>query len=162
LDALGWTSSITLSDAVACAGFVAALAGLGMNAFQVWMLVRQLRLDAIIRITESSRRFAAIAIERPELWESMQVAEPRSGHEGFRRDRFIQLWLNHVVVVWKCWRSGMLDAGDWEACCRDIQSILVLPAVQEEWLRVRDFYPREFQRELARVGNGVVTAAGGP
>ncbi len=149
----------SLSDLAAFAGFVVALVGLAMNTFQVRLLVRQIRLDALIRIADSSRRFAAIAIERPELWESMQIAEPRSGHEGFRRDRFIQLWLNHVVVVWKCWRSGMLDSGDWEACCRDIESILVLPAVREEWLRVRDFYPREFQREVSRVSQGVVSAA---
>jgi hypothetical protein len=145
----------------AFAGFVFALAGLAMNTFQIRLLVRQIRLDALIRIADSSRRFAAIAIERPELWEAMQIAEPRSGHEGFRRDRFIQLWLNHVVVVWKCWRSGMLDVDDWEACCRDIESILALPAVQEEWLRVRDYYPRAFQQELGRVSNGAVTAAHG-
>jgi hypothetical protein len=89
----------------------------------------------------------------------MQIAEPCSGHEGFRRDRFIQLWLNHVVVVWKCRRNGMLDADDWDACCRDIESILALPAVREEWLRVRDYYPKAFQQELARVSNGAVTAA---
>ena len=153
--------ALSLSDAIAGAGFLTALVGLGMNTFQVRLLVRQLRLDAIMRLTESSRRFAAIAIERPELWESIQVAEPCCKHESFRRDRYIQLWLNHVVVVWKCWHNGMLEAGDWEACCRDIESFLCLPAVQEEWLRVRDFYPRGFQRELARVSNGTVKAAEG-
>jgi hypothetical protein len=160
VDAL-WPSPLSLTDIVAVFGFLVALVGLGTNTFQVRLLVRQIRLDSLIRIADSSRRFAAIAIERPELWEAMQIAEPRSGHEGFRRDRFIQLWLNHVVVVWKCWRSGMLDAGDWEACCRDIEAILSLPAVQEEWLRVRDYYPRAFQQELARVSNGTVTAAVG-
>jgi hypothetical protein len=161
VDAL-WLSPTSLTDILALLGFLVALVGLGTNTFQVRILVRQIRLDALIRIADSSRRFAAIAIERPELWEAMQIAEPRSGHEGFRRDRFIQLWLNHVVVVWKCWRSGMLDTGDWEACCRDIESILSLPAVREEWLRVRDYYPRAFQQELARVSNGAVTAAVGP
>ncbi len=100
MDAL-WPYPISLTDIVAVFGFLVALVGLGTNTFQVRLLVRQIRLDALIRIADSSRRFAAIAIERPELWEAMQIAEPRSGHEGFRRDRFIQLWLNHVVVVWK-------------------------------------------------------------
>ena len=154
-----WSSHLSLPDLVAVFGFVVALVGLGMNTFQVRLLVRQIRLDALVRIADSSRRFASIAIERPELWEAMQIAEPCSGHEGFRRDRFIQLWLNHVVVVWKCRRNGMLDADDWGACCRDIESILALPAVREEWLRVRDYYPKAFQQELARVSNGAVTAA---
>jgi hypothetical protein len=92
----------------------------------------------------------------------MQIAEPRSGHEGFRRDRFIQLWLNHVVVVWKCWRSGMLDADDWEACCRDIEAVLALPAVREEWLRVRDYYPRPFQQDLVDLSRGALTPASRP
>lgn len=35
--------------------------------------------------------FVSGDVERPELWEAMQIAELRSGHEGFRRDRFIQL-----------------------------------------------------------------------
>ena len=160
LEAL-WPLPISLSDAIGCAGFLLALIGLGMNTFQVRLLVRQNRLDALVRIADSSRRFAVIAIERPDLWDSLLMAEPRSGHEGFQRDRFIQLWLNHVVVVWKCWRSRMLGLDDWEACCRDIEVLLALPAVQEEWLRVRDFYPRAFQRELSKVSKGRVKPATG-
>jgi hypothetical protein len=157
-----WTFPLSLPDLGAIAGLVVALFGLGTNTFQLRVLVRQIRLDALIRIADSSRRFAVIAIERPELWEAMQIAEPRSGHEGFRRDRFIQLWLNHVVVVWKCWRSGMLDADDWEACCRDIEAVLALPAVREEWLRVRDYYPRPFQQDLADLSRGALTPASRP
>lgn len=40
-----------------------------------------------------------------------------------------------------------------------IKSILALPAVQEEWLRVGDYSPKAFQLDLARVRNGAVTAA---
>ena len=53
----------------------------------------------------------------------------------------------------------MLDAEDSEACCQCIESILALPAVQEEWLRVGDYSPKAFQQELARVRNRTVTAA---
>lgn len=157
-----WLGALTLGDAVACAGFMTAMAGLALNTFQIRLVVRQLRLDAIIRITDSSRCMAAVGIEHPDLWGAIQVSEPSSLHDAFRRDRFIQLWLNHVLMVWKCWQHGMLEAGEWEACCRDIGSLAALPAVQEEWLRVRDFYPRGFQRELARVSNGAVTAADSP
>jgi hypothetical protein len=161
VDAL-WPSPVSLTDIVAVLGFLVALVGLGMNTFQVRMLVRQLRLDASIRLTDSNRRVVSVAIERPELWEAIQIAEPRSSHDGFRRDRLIQLWLNHTLMVWKCHQNGMLEADDWEACCRDTRAFMELPAVREEWLRVRDFYPREFQREVARVSNGAVTAAVGP
>jgi hypothetical protein len=152
---------LSLTDLVAVFGFLVALVGLAMNTFQVRMLVRQLRLDASIRLTDSNRRVVSVAIERPELWESMQVAEPTSRDEAFRRDRLIQLWLNHTLMVWKCRQHGMLEAGDWDACCRDTQAFMELPAVREEWLRVRDFYPRDFQREISRVSNGAVTAATG-
>jgi len=47
----------------------------------------------------------------------------------------------------------MLDADDSEACCQYIKSILALPAVQEEWLRVGDYSPKAFQQDLARVRN---------
>jgi hypothetical protein len=161
VDALGLLS-LSLPDIVAVFGFLVALAGLGMNTFQVWMLVRQLRLDASIRLTDSNRRVVSVAIERPELWESMQVAEPTSRHDAFRRDRLIQLWLNHTLLVWRCRQYGMLETGDWDACCRDTQVLMELPAVQEEWLRARDFYPRDFQREISRLSNGAVTAATGP
>ena len=53
----------------------------------------------------------------------------------------------------------MLDTDDSEACCQYIMSILALPAVQEEWRRVGDYFPKAFQQELARVRNGAVTAA---
>ena len=57
------------------------------------------------------------------------------------------------MVVWKCRQSGMLDTDDSEACCQYIMSILALPAVQEEWLRVADYSPKAFQEDLARVRN---------
>jgi hypothetical protein len=156
-----WNGSVSLSDGVALAGFIIALIGLGMNTFQVQMLVRQLRLDAMLRVAESSRRFATVGIERPELWESVRSKDSKGGPEEILRSRFIQLWLNHVVIVWKCWRSGMLDASDWDACCRDIESLLSLPAVREEWFRVRVFYPRSFQEEVGRLCFGVGEAVGG-
>ncbi len=156
-----WLSFVPLSDAVALAGFIIALVGLGMNTVQVRLLVRQLRLDAVLRIAESSRGFTVVSIERPELWDSLQHLGPTAGPENLRRNRFIQLWLNHAVVVWKCWRAGMLEVGDWEACRRDMESILAFPAVREEWLRVRDFYPRGFQQELSDVVGGTPTVANG-
>ncbi len=68
---------------VALAGFFIALVGLGMNTFQVQMLVRQLRLDAMLRVAESSRRFATVGIERPELWASIQSKDfPRRPRRG--------------------------------------------------------------------------------
>ncbi len=99
MDALGFPE-LSLTDLVAVFGFLVALVGLAMNTFQVRMLVRQLRLDASIRLTDSNRRVVSVAIERPELWESMHEAEPPSRHEAFRRDRLIQLWLNHSLMVW--------------------------------------------------------------
>ena len=47
----------------------------------------------------------------------------------------------------------MLDADDSEACYQCIESILALPAVQEELLRVSDYSPKAFQQDLARVRN---------
>ena len=119
--------------------------------FQVRLLIRQLRLDAMLRVAESSRRFASVGIERPELWEAVGSKELKSGSDLVLRCRFIQLWLNHVVIVWKCWRTGMMDSSDWETCCRDIESILSLPAVREEWFRVQGFYPLRFQEDMARL-----------
>ena len=148
---LSWTGSMTLSDGVALAGFLTALIGLGINAFQVRLLIRQLRLDAMLRVAESSRRFATVGIDRPELWDLVGSKESKSGPELVLRCRFIQLWLNHVVVVWKCWRTGMMDSSDWETCCRDIESILSLPAVRVEWFRVQGFYPLRFQADMARL-----------
>ena len=68
-----WTFPLSLPDLGAIAGLVVALFGLGTNTFQLRVLVRQIRLDALIRIADSSRRFAVIAIERAELWEAMQI-----------------------------------------------------------------------------------------
>ena len=50
-----------------------------------------------------------------------------------------------------CWRTGMMDSSDWETCCRDIESILSLPAVRVEWFRVQGFYPLRFQADMARL-----------
>jgi hypothetical protein len=114
------------------------------NTAMPWFSNRQLS-------TGFGTTLTTVGIDRPELWEAVGSKESKSGSDLVLRCRFIQLWLNHVVIVWKCWRTGMMDSSDWETCCRDIESILSLPAVRDEWFRVQGFYPLRFQEDMARL-----------
>jgi hypothetical protein len=144
LSALGWGKEGAL---------VAVLAGLAFTLVQLAMLRRQLQLDALLRIMEANRALVALGFAHPTVWTVMEDG-PVLGAEAQVRRRYLQLWLNHMQVLWTAWRLGVVSGGEWQAYQEDMAAFLDSQCVQAHWARVARYYPRGFRRLIATLSPG--------
>lgn len=126
-----------------------AAIGILLTLAELRLLRRQLRLDALIKITDSNREILALGFAHPELWSSLEVV----GGTDERSDpaapqRYLQLWTNHLYLIWGARRQGMVSDGEWEAYLCDMAGLLRLTPFRKHWLRAARFYPRRFRRTL--------------
>ena len=98
-----------------------ASVGILMTLTQLVLLRRQLKLDALIKITDSNRAIVAMGIAHPQFlptWGSSTSAggpgEAGSGETDLRR-RYLQLWINHMQLMWGAWRLGVISREEWNA-----------------------------------------------
>ncbi|HOW64847.1 MAG TPA: hypothetical protein P5186_18265 [Candidatus Paceibacterota bacterium] len=133
-------------------GLAAAVGGILLALLQVRLLRRQLKLDALIKIMDSNREIVAMGFEYPVLWSALDDETATVFAEEARaRRRYLQLWINHVQVIWEAWRLGLVAGAEWEAYRSDITELLRVPALREHWEKAARFYPRGFQRLVARL-----------
>jgi hypothetical protein len=134
-----------------------ASVGILITLTQLVLLRRQLKLDALIKITDSNRAIVAMGIAHPQFlppWGSSASAgspgEAGSGERDLRR-RYLQLWINHMQLMWGAWRLGVISREEWNAYRLDMADLLRLPASRDHWDRVARFYPKGFRRFVAEL-----------
>jgi hypothetical protein len=138
-----------LAELANLAGLLVALAGIGFTAVQLVLLRRQLRLDALIQIMDSNREIVGLGIEHSAVWSA--IDEPAaSGVDARTRRHYLQLWVNHMLIMWMAWRLGLVSGVEWEAYGADMADFLRSPSLQAHWAAVSRFYPASFR--------GVITA----
>src|SRR6185503_5293421 len=110
-----------------------------ITARQVSLLSRQLRLDSLIKISDANREIVSLGFEKPSLWKVLydtnELHDPKSAEE---RKRYLQLWFNHIHVIWKSYHLDLLDRYEWEACRADIAGALKIRSLQTHWTEVRN------------------------
>lgn len=113
---------------------------------QVSLLNRQLRLDSLIKISDSNREIISIGFERPELWKVFYDSSKNdNGHQTEEIKRYLQLWFNHMHIIWKAWSLGLLDKHEWAACRTDMLEFLAVDSLRQHWTDSSRFYPQPFQ-----------------
>lgn len=150
------------ADAVAwvnVGGLLVAAVGISLTLLQLRLLRRQLMLDALVRIMDSNRAIVALGFEHPGVWSSLHSGATVLAEEAQLRRRYLQLWTNHMQMIWGAWRLGLVSRREWEAYRRDMADFLRVPAWQEHWAQVSDYYPRGFRRLVAAL---VATGEGQP
>ena len=143
---------VRAADAVAwvnVGGLLVAAVGISLTLLQLRLLRRQLMLDALVRIMDSNRAIVALGFEHPGVWSSLHSGATVLAEEAQLRRRYLQLWTNHMQMIWGAWRLGLVSRREWEAYRRDMSDFLRVPAWQEHWAQVAEFYPRGFRRLVA-------------
>lgn len=138
---MGWVDEVPL---------LVALAGLVITLIQLSWLRRQLQLDALLRIMDSNRALVALGFDHPQLWTLLEDA-PAVGSEVQVRRRYLQLWLNHMQILWTAWRLGVVSGLEWQAFERDMRDSLKTRCLQEHWKQVAGYYPKGFGRLIAQL-----------
>lgn len=151
IGALGeWLKTIGAAELASLAGLGVALVGICLTFLQLFLLRRQLKLDALIRIMDSNRQIVALGFEHPVVWAALEgkcgalLAEEILAHR-----RYLQLWMNHMQIMWAAWHLGLVSGCEWEAYRLDMTEFLRIKALQEHWARVAPFYPAGFRRLIA-------------
>ena len=145
----GWPAA-NVAELANVAGLFVALVGMAFTLAQLVLLRRQLKLDALIRIMDSNRAIVTLGFEHPAVWTVLERTSPDPGPtEGSAARRYLQLWVNHMLILWMAWRLGLVSGGEWEAYRLDMTEFLRAPSLRAHWVRVSRFYPRKFQELIA-------------
>ena len=143
---LNLISDSDISTVIAGLALTVSLFVMFLVARQVSLLNRQLRLDSLIKISEGNREIISIGFEKPELWkvlyDSSEIHDSKSAEE---RKRYLQLWFNHIHIIWKAHDLKLLDRHEWNACQADIADFLRIRSLRTHWSEVRNCYPEPFQ-----------------
>ncbi|MCP5524078.1 MAG: hypothetical protein H7A46_21280 [Verrucomicrobiales bacterium] len=149
---LGWIRSVGAGELANLATLAVATVGIFLTLSQLTLLRRQLRLEALIQITDSNREILALGFAHPHLW-TLLDASAGAGDAGasFAQQRYLQLWTNHLHLMWGAHRLGMVSNGEWEAYRRDMAGLIRLAPFRQYWLGVARFYPRRFRRAISEL-----------
>lgn len=135
------------------AGLFVALVGMAFTLGQLVLLRRQLKLDALIRILDSNRAIVTLGFEHPTVAAvgETEALDCTPGEVAASR-RYLQLWINHMLMLWMAWRLGLVSGGEWAAYRLDMTEFLRASSLRAHWRRVARFYPRPFQALMASLG----------
>jgi hypothetical protein len=145
-----WMGTAGLAELANGVGLFVALAGIALTLAQLRLFRRQLQLDALIKIMESNREIVALGFAHPLVWAALESGTVLA-EEARARRRYLQLWTNHMQIMWAAWQLGLVSGREWQAYRLDLGEFLRSPALQEHWAAVARFYPKGFQRLVAEL-----------
>lgn len=149
---IAFVRGLEVADVVGLAGFVLALAGIALTFGQLILLRRQLRLDALIRIIDSNRELVCLGIQHPAVLSALDEAPSSdTGELSAAQRRYLQLWINHLQLVWTLRTAGLVNRYEWEAYRLDMAACLRIGRFREHWRRVVCFYPKGFRGLVAEL-----------
>ena len=154
--AWGAQGNFDFAQLAAVGGLFAALAGITLTLVQLHLFRRQLKLEALIQIMDSNREIVSLGFEHPDLWRALDCQDRAVlAEEATTQRRYLQLWTNHMQVMWAAWRLGLVSGSEWQAYRLDLAEGLKSPALRAHWESVARYYPREFQRLVTRLSGSV-------
>ena len=154
--AWGGLGSFDFAQLATLGGLFAALAGITLTFVQLHLFRRQLKLEALIQIMDSNRAIVSLGFEHPELWRALDLQEGAIlAGEAMAQRRYLQLWTNHMQVMWAAWRLGLVSGSEWQAYRLDMAEGLKSPALRAHWASVARYYPGEFQKLVTRLSVSV-------
>lgn len=152
---LEWIGATGWAQLVNAGGLFAAAAGIALTLAQLGLFRRQLKLDALIKIMDSNRQIVSLGFEHPDVWSSLEgETSALQVEEAMARRRYLQLWTNHMQIMWAAQQLGLVSEGEWQAYRQDLSEFLRSPSLQEHWRNVARFYPEGF-RELVSELSGL-------
>ena len=152
---LEWIGTVEWGELANAGGLFVAVAGIALTLAQLRLFRRQLKLDALIRIVDSNREVVSLGFEHPRVWTAMERSgETVSSSEALVRRRYLQLWTNHMQIMWAAWRLGLVPEREWAAYRQDLGEFFRTPALREHWTSVARFYPKGFRRLVTQLLEG--------
>jgi hypothetical protein len=142
-----WVRAGGAAELANVGGLLVALAGILLTLIQLLLLRRQLKLDALIKIMDSNREIVALGFEHPVVWSAVETGSGALlAEEALAQRHYLQLWMNHMQIIWAAWRLGLVSGREWEAYRQDMVEFFRVQSLREHWAKVARFYPPGFQK----------------
>ena len=149
---IAWLRAVGAAELANLGVLFVALAGIGLTLLQLLLLRRQLKLEALIQITDSTREIVSLGFTHPVVWSVLDGnSATLLAHEALAQRRYLQLWTNHMQVMWAAWQMGLVSGHQWAAYRLDMAEFFRIKALREHWTKVAHYYPPGFQRLMVEL-----------
>lgn len=132
---------------------VVAVLSAAFTFYQLRFFKSQVYLEANSRILENTKSLISMGFQDAELF-NVFSGIPFANQEKQRR--YLQLWVNHIFIVWTSATEGLLTDSCWQAYSRDNKEFFSLRSVREHWEMVKDHYSAEFCNYIAGISTDPV------
>lgn len=122
---------------------VVSLATLIVLLWQIGMLLRQLRFNAVLQIYDINRDLIGRALGDADL---RNLLEGEAIADVSKEKRYYQLWINQIQLIYLGWRSHFLPRSSWIGLRKDIGDFAALPRFDSHWTKMAQYYPEEFRK----------------
>jgi len=147
-----WVRTVDVAQWASGGGLFVALGGIALTLVQLRLFRRQLKLDALIKIMDSNREIVTLGFASPTVWSLIEGESTTiTAQEALARRRYLQLWTNHMQIMWAAWQLGLVSGREWHAYRQDLVEFLRTPVLQQHWASVARFYPKGFQCLVAQL-----------
>jgi hypothetical protein len=114
-------------------------------ALQQHLTRQQSKAEAKARHCDRTQTLILRALDDPALLEAISGTST----EDQKRRRYLQLWLNHVEMIFR--QRHFFDRLHWKGTVNDIRDFMSMPVIHEHWNRYQNFYADDFRRFMDKV-----------
>ena len=122
-----------------------AFLGLVFVAFQMRDATKQRRVESVQRLIDANRELLSLGFSHPKLFE---ILNDTGNADPQWEQRYLQLWLNHLLMVHTMLNYRGFDADFREGLERDIADSFAQGNMRRHWSRVGPFYSASFQKRV--------------
>lgn len=118
---------------------ISVVVALASVAVQQHLTRQQSKEEAKARHCDRTQTLILTALDDPDLL----AAISGDSIEDQKRRRYLQLWLNHVEMIYR--QRQFFDRAHWQGTVNDIRDFMGMSAIRVHWLRYQHFYAEDFR-----------------
>ena len=119
---------------------VSILAAL-FTGLQLHLFESQLKLEANSRIFDTTRELMSYGFQDSEFF---QIFNGKAFSDLEKQRRYLQLWINHIFIIWDSANEGLISKSCWHAYTNDIKDFFSEHIIRSHWQEVKNSYPSKF------------------
>jgi hypothetical protein len=138
-------SANVLTALATCLAVIVTFLGIFAALWQIRVLQKQLKFDALLRGYDFSRELHSLGFADPRIWKTFTCSPSSLSDEDSQiHRRTTQLFLNLMLLEWQAKSHGYYSKSVWQAKRKDMVSLVHKPGFSEFWVRYCGFYPTDF------------------
>jgi hypothetical protein len=134
---------MSLDQIVSICSAAIAFVGLLLVAVQMRGATRQREAESIVKLSDINRELLSLGFDHPALF---KILEDTPDADPTTERRYLQLWLNQLLVVHLYLRHSVVDNDLRQSLERSLADFMTLKNMRQHWQHDRASYPDSFQK----------------